>query len=80
MNFDDFIADFLAEKFGISESEAQDMNRELVRTYGSSLAGLRVIILLIILPNFFELSSIFIKLCFIWQDLGYDIHPDDYHR
>lgn len=38
-----FIADFLAEKFGLSESEAQDMNRELFRTYGSSLAGLRVI-------------------------------------
>ncbi|XP_047946620.1 uncharacterized protein LOC125192976 [Salvia hispanica] len=47
------VEDFLAEKFGISESEAQDMNRELFRTYGSSLAGLR--------------------------DLGYDIHPDDYH-
>ncbi|XP_047983795.1 uncharacterized protein LOC125224438 [Salvia hispanica] len=48
------VEEFLAEKFGISESEAQDMNRELFRTYGSSLAGLR--------------------------DLGYDIHPDDYHR
>ncbi|XP_057771737.1 uncharacterized protein LOC130991500 [Salvia miltiorrhiza] len=47
------VEDFLAEKFGISESEAQNMNRELFRTYGSSLAGLR--------------------------DLGYDIHPDDYH-
>lgn len=41
-------ADFLAEKFGLSESEAQNMNRELFTTYGSSLAGLRVIIPLII--------------------------------
>ncbi|XP_042065123.1 uncharacterized protein LOC121808610 isoform X2 [Salvia splendens] len=35
------VEEFLADKFGISESEAQDMNRELFRTYGSSLAGLR---------------------------------------
>ncbi|KAG6429159.1 hypothetical protein SASPL_107201 [Salvia splendens] len=35
------VEEFLAEKFGISESEAQDMNRELFRTYGSSLVGLR---------------------------------------
>ena len=54
----DFVAEFLAEKFGISESEAQDMNRELFRTYGSSLAGLRVINSSSILPKLYELSSI----------------------
>ncbi|KAL8515225.1 hypothetical protein ACS0TY_014077 [Phlomoides rotata] len=34
---------FLAENCGLSESEAQNMNRELFRTYGSSLAGLRAL-------------------------------------
>ncbi|KAG6432243.1 hypothetical protein SASPL_103818 [Salvia splendens] len=28
----DFVAEFLAEKFGICESDAQDMNSELFRT------------------------------------------------
>ncbi|KAL0414525.1 UNVERIFIED_CONTAM: hypothetical protein Sradi_1654200 [Sesamum radiatum] len=37
------VQDFLVEKCGFSESEAPDVNRELFRTYGSSLAGLRAL-------------------------------------
>jgi len=35
-------ADFLVEKFGFSESKASSLRVELFKTYGSTLAGLRV--------------------------------------
>ncbi|KAI3469560.1 hypothetical protein Pfo_026223 [Paulownia fortunei] len=37
------VQDFLVEKCGFPESEAPNVNRELFRTYGSSLAGLRAL-------------------------------------
>lgn len=37
------VQDFLVEKCGFSEAEAPNLNRELFRTYGSSLAGLRAL-------------------------------------
>ncbi|KAL7105221.1 hypothetical protein ACP275_07G030500 [Erythranthe tilingii] len=37
------VQDFLVEKCGFPESEAPKVNRDLFRTYGSSLAGLRAL-------------------------------------
>ncbi|KAK4382437.1 hypothetical protein Sango_2870400 [Sesamum angolense] len=63
------VQDFLVEKCGFSESEAPDVNRELFRTYGSSLAGLRKIQI--------NLTFEFFICSFVHGRLPYDlIKPD----